>query len=415
MTSQSRPEFGPYYMPDKWCLDRYMHTEEVRGTLDLPARFYVRDTTIREGEETPGLSMTTRDKVRIAEKLYEAGVQQVDIGYVGAQQGHYETAKLIRREIPELAITGFARVWSADWQRDVDRCQELAVAQVDVLQHPILIWASDEQVMELGPAREALIPRTVEVIEYAKRCGLRVAYGHPDVSRTPWEILREFYSVTARAGIDLLILYEDGYGCPPGVQHLVRKIRNLVDVPLMIHCHDDLGLGTANVLTAVGAGAEAADLVVNGLGDKGGLTKLEEVVVALETHYGLSTGIRLEKLTELSKFVEEVTGFRRQINKPLVGENAYIHEAELHVYCIVKGLWEAMEGVHPHVIGQERTVVFGSTTLHGEAVRARLDVTGHRYNSRDVESILDKLRERLQTQPSLTLDEFDELARTVFA
>ena len=183
----------------------------------------------------------------------------------------------------------------------------------------------------------------------------------------------------------------------------------------MIHCHDDLGLGTANVLTAVGAGAEAADLVVNGLGDKGGLTKLEEVVVALETHYGLSTGIRLEKLTELSKFVEEVTGFRRQINKPLVGENAYIHEAELHVYCIVKGLWEAMEGVHPHVIGQERTVVFGSTTLHGEAVRARLDVTGHRYNSQDVESILDKLRERLQTQPSLTLDEFDELARTVLA
>jgi len=199
------------------------------------------------------------------------------------------------------------------------------------------------------------------------------------------------------------------------VQELVRRVRDLVDVRLMIHCHDDLGLGTANVLAAVGAGAEAADLVVNGLGDKGGLTKLEEVVVALETHYGLSTGIRLEKLTELSRFVEEVTGFRRQINKPLVGENAYIHEAELHVYCIVKGLWEAMEGVHPHVIGQERTVVFGSTTLHGEAVRARLDVTGQRYNSRDVELILDKLRERLQTQPSLTLEEFDELARTVLA
>jgi 2-isopropylmalate synthase len=413
MSTKAGPDFGPYYMPDKWCLDRYMYTEEVRSALDLPAKFYVRDTTIREGEETPGLSMTPRDKVRIAEKLYEAGVQQVDIGYVGAEQDHYETAKLIRREIPELAITGFARVWAAEWRRDVDRCLELGVAQVDVLQHPILIWATDEQVKELGPSREALIPRTVEVIEYAKSCGLRVAYGHPDVSRTPWEILREFYSVTARAGIDLLILYEDGYGCPPGVQHLVRKIRNLVDVPLMIHCHDDLGLGTANVLAAVGAGAAAADLVVNGLGDKGGLTKLEEVVVALETHYGLSTGIRLEKLTALSRFVEEVTGFKRQINKPLVGENAYVHEAELHVYCIVKGLWEAMEGVHPHVIGQERTVVFGSTTLHGEAVRARLDVVGLRYNADDIEAILSEIRKRLKTQTSLTLDEFDELARKI--
>ena len=413
MSSNSRPDFGPYYMPDQWCLDRYMYTEEVRGSLNLPASFYVRDTTIREGEETPGLSMTPGDKVKIAEKLFEAGVQQVDIGYVGAERDHYETAKLIRREIPDLAITGFARVWSADWRRDVDRCLELGVAQVDVLQHPILIWASDEQVKELGPAREALIPRTIEVIEYAKRCGLRVAYGHPDVSRTPWETLQEFYSVTARAGIDLLILYEDGYGCPPGVQHLVQKIRSLVDVPLMIHCHDDLGLGTANVLAAVGAGAQAADLVVNGLGDKGGLVKLEEVAVALETHYGISTGIRLEKLTELSRFVEEITGFKRQINKPLVGENAYIHEAELHVYCIVKGLWEAMEGVHPHVIGQERTVVFGSTTLHGEAVRARMDVIGLRYNAKDIELILAKIRERLETQHSLTLEEFDELARTV--
>ena len=300
MSNKAGPEFGPYYMPDKWCLDRYMYTEEVRSTLDLPDKFYVRDTTLREGEETPGLSMTLQDKVKIAEKLFEAGVRQIDVGYVGPAQAHYDAAKLIKQEIPELTLTGFARVWAADWQRDVDRCLELGVTQVDILQHPILNWATDEQVKELGPAKEALIPRTVEIIEYVKSCGMKAAYGHPDCSRTPWEVLREFYSVAARAGIDLLILYEDGYGCPAGVQHLVQKIRNLVDVPLMIHCHDDLGLGTANTLTAVGAGVVAADLVVNGLGDKGGLVKLEEVAVALETHYGLSTGIRLEKLTELS-------------------------------------------------------------------------------------------------------------------
>jgi len=413
MDRKARPEFGPYYVPDKWCLDRYMHTDEVQSSLSPPDQFYVRDTTLREGEETPGLSMTLQDKVKIAEKLFEAGIRQIDIGYVGPAQSHYEAAKLIKREIPELAITGFARVWASDWKRDVDRCLEVGTAQIDVLQHPILIWATDELVKELGPPRESLIPRTTEVIEYIKSCGARAAYGHPDCSRTPWEVLEEFYLAASQAGADMLILYEDGYGCPPGVQHLVRKIRALLDVPLMIHCHDDLGLGTANTLAAVGAGVVAADLVVNGLGDKGGLTKLEEVVVGLETHYGVSTGVRLERLTELSRFVERTTGFKRQINKPLVGDNAYVHESELHVYCIVKGLWEAMEGVHPNVIGQERTVVFGSTTLQGEAARARLDVLKLSYNARDIESILNEIRKRLQAQPSLTLDEFDEVARVV--
>jgi 2-isopropylmalate synthase len=407
------PEFGPYYMPDKWCLDRYMYTEEVRSTLNLPEKFRVRDTTIREGDETPGLFMSPSDKLKISEKLYEAGVSEADVGYLGPAQEHFEAAKLIKKEIPDMRISGFARVWAADWKRDVDRCVEAGVAQIDVLQHPLLIWATDEQVAELGCPRNELIPRTVQVIEYAKSCGVEVAYGHPDASRTPWEILEEFYSVTARAGVDLLIIYEDGYGCPPGVKHLIKKIKTLVTVPLMIHCHDDVGLGTANVLAAVGEGAESADLVVNGLGDKGGLTKMEEVVVALECHYGLSTGVRLEKLYELSKFVEEITGVKRQINKPLVGENAYIHEAEIHAYCIIKGMWEAMEGVHPHVIGQERSVVFGGTTLHGEAARARLDALGLRFNSQDVESILNEIRKRLQTQPSVSLPEFDEIARSI--
>jgi 2-isopropylmalate synthase len=413
MEIKAAPDFGPYYVADKWCLDRYMHTDEVQNSLCRPDQFYIRDTTLREGEETPGLSMTLQDKVKIAEKLAEAGIQQIDIGYVGPNQSHYDAAQLIKQEIPELAITGFARVWASDWKRDVDRCLEVGASQIDVLQHPILIWASDALVEELGPPREALIPRTIEIIEYIKSCGGRAAYGHPDCTRTPWEILESFYSAAAQAGADMIILYEDGYGCPPGVEHLVRKVRGLLDVPLMIHCHDDLGLGTANTLAAVGAGAVAADGVVNGLGDKGGLAKLEEVVVGLETHYGVSTGVRLEKLTGLSRYVEEITGFTRQFNKPLVGDNAYIHETELHVYCILKGLWEAMEGVHPELIGQERHCVFGSTTLHGGAARARLDALGLRHSAQDVETILDGIRKRLTTQDGLTMDEFDALAREV--
>ncbi len=408
---QMMKKYGPYLMPNKWAVTHYNYVDEVRGSFNLPERFHVRDTTIREGDETPGVYMTPKDKLRIAERLFDAGVREAEIGYVGPAQEHYEAAKLIKRELPDLKFSGFARAWAKDWKRDVDRCVEAGAYRVDVLQHPILNWASDEQLKDLGCPRENIIPRTVEVIQYAKNCGVKVGYGHSDVLRTDWEYLKQFYSVVERAGVDRAIIYEDGFGAPPAVRYVVGKLRKLLKIPMLIHCHDDLGLGTANTLAAVEAGAEYGDLVVNGLGDRGGLCIMEEVVVNLECHYGVPTGINLEKLYGLSKFVEEITGIKNRPNTPVVGENCYIHESELHIYCIIKGLWEAMEPVKAETVGQKRTVVFGGTSLHGEAARARLDVIGVKYNDDDVDAILDQMRKVFPRKRYLTMEEFDKLAR----
>ena len=120
-------------------------------------------------------------------------------------------------------------------------------------------------------------------------------------------------------------------------------------------------------------------------------------------------------MPSISKFVEEITGVKRQINKPLVGENAYIHEAEIHAYCIIKGMWEAMEGVHPHVIGQEQKVIFWRDDAPWGSCPRQIGRFRVRYNSQDVNSILNEIRKRLQTQPSISLDEFDEIVRSILS
>ncbi len=286
---------------------------------------------------------------------------------------------------------------------------------ITVLQHPILNWASDEQLIELGCARKDLVPRTAQVVEYAKSCGANVEYGHSDVFRSNWEDLKEFYTVAEKAGIDRLVVYEDGFCAPPAVKYLVRKIRKLVSVPLLIHCHDDLGLGTANTLTAIEEGAEYTDLVVNGMGDRGGLTRMEEVVVCLAGHYGVPTGVDLSKLRSLSKFVEQISGVKCQPHKPIVGDNCYIHESELHAYCIVKGLWEAMEPVKAETVGQKRQVIFGDTTLHGETAGARITALGFKYTKAQLDNVLAEIRKTLPKKHSITLDEFDEVVKKAFA
>jgi 2-isopropylmalate synthase len=375
----------------------------------------VRDTTFREGDEQPGVFMTPEDKLRIAEKVFDAGVREAETGYVGAAQEHYEAAKLIKKELPGLKISTHARAWVPEWKREVDRGLEVGTDMITVLQHPILNWASDEQLIELGCPREEFVPRIVQVIEYAKSCGANVEYGHCDAFRSKWEDLEEFFSVAEKAGCDRLVMYEDGYCAPPAVKYLVRKIKKLVQVPLLIHCHDDLGLGTANTLAAIEEGAEYADLVVNGMGDKGGLTRMEEVVVALAGHYGIPTGINLEKLYSLSKLVEKISGVKCQPHNPIVGDNCFIHESELHAYCIIKGLWEAMEPVKAETVGQKRQVIFGSTTLHGESARARIASLGLDHTEDKVNAVLAEVRKILPKKHSLTLDEFDEVARRVLA
>jgi len=408
-------KYGRNYMPDKWCVSEFCFNEEVRKAMRLPSKFHIRDSTIREGDEQPGCYMSPDDKLKVAEKVYEIGIKEIDVGFVGAVDEHYRTAQLIKKQIPQLETSAIIKTWVPTWKDELNRAIDAGVDRVEPWNHPIINHASDEQVAELGHTREELIPRIVEVIQCAKGQGVKVSYMQCDAMRSSWDFLESILSAVERAGIDRLSVAEDGYASPPAVRFLMDKLTELLRVPILWHSHNDFGLSVANVLAAVERGAQAADLIINGMGDKAGITSLEEVVVSLECMYGVNTGVKLEKLYGLSKFVEELTGIRCQPHKAIVGENAFLHESELHAYCIITGIWEAMEGFRAELVGNKRRVVFGDTTLHGEAARARLRVLGLEYTDEDVKKILDEIRKVLPKKHTISLEEFDQIAKKVVA
>lgn len=406
-------EYGRNYMPEKWCVSEYCFSDEVRKSMNLPKKVHLRDSTIREGDETPGCYMPPSVKLKIAEKICEIGIKEIDVGFVGTVKEHFEAASLIKENIPQLVTSAIVKTWTPDWKTQIDKAMEAGVDRVEPWNHPIINHATDEQLTEIGHTRKETIPRIVDVIEYGLSKGLKVSYMQCDAMRSSWPFLETILTAVERAGIDRLTIAEDGYASPPAVRYFMDKLTELVDVPILWHSHNDFGLSVANVLAAIERGAIGGDLIVNGMGDKAGITSLEEVVVSLECFYGLDTGVKLEKLYGLSKYVEELTGINCQLHKAVVGENAFLHESEIHAYCIITGIWEAMEGFRAELVGQNRRVVFGNTSLHGEAARAQLKKLGVEYTDKDVETILDEIRKILPKQPHVSIEEFNEIAKTV--
>ena len=408
-------KYGRNYMPNKWCVSEYCFSEEVRRAMHLPEKFHIRDSTIREGDEQPGCYMPPKYKLQIAKKIYDVGIKEIDVGFVGTVEEHFEAARLIKKEIPQLETSAIIKSWVPNWKDELNRAIDAGIDRVEPWNHPIINHASDEQIAELGHTREELIPRIVEVIEYAKKQGVKVSYMQCDAMRSSWDFLESILPAIERAGIDRLAVAEDGYASPPAIRFFMGKLTELLKVPILWHSHNDFGLAVANVLAAVECGAQAADLIVNGMGDKAGITSLEEVVVSLECLYGVKTGVKLEKLYGLSKYVEELTGIKCQPHKAIVGENAFLHESELHAYCIISGIWEAMEGFRAELVGHKRQVVFGDTTLHGEAARAQLDKIGLKYTDKDLKIILDEIRKVLPKKHTISIEEFNQIAKKVLA
>lgn len=406
-------EYGRNYMPEKWCVSEFCFYDEVRKSMKLPKKVHLRDSTIREGDETPGCYMPPDVKLKIAKKLWEIGIKEIDVGFVGTVREHFEAASLIKKNIPEFITSAIVKTWADDWKKQIDRAVEAGVDRVEPWNHPIINHATDEQILELGHSRRETIPRILSVIEYGLSKGLKVSYMQCDAMRSSWAFLETILTAVARAGIDRLTIAEDGYASPPAVRFFMDKLSDLVDVPVLWHSHNDFGLSVANTLAAIERGAIGGDLIVNGMGDKAGITSLEEVVVSLECLYGLDTGIKLEKLYELSKYVEELTGIKCQPHKAIVGENAFLHESEIHAYCIISGIWEAMEGFKAELVGQKRRVVFGDTTLHGEAARAQLKKLGVKYTDKDVNTILDEIRKILPKQHHVSIEEFNKIAKKI--
>ena len=259
---------------------------------------------------------------------------------------------------------------------------------------PIINENDSVGIEEIKP--EVMIAMIPTVLKRIKKLGGKAILDCVDATRSDLPTLVKAIERGIKHGVQMVMLYDTVGACNiPAISYLIKTLRPITrEIPLGIHVHDDFGLGTASTIAAVEQGATFMDLVVNKLGDRAGNTSLEEVVVALEMLYGIDTGIDLSKLYDLSKLVEKLSRVPLPPNKPVVGSNTFVHESELHVMGALKKekYWMCFTPYKPEVVGQSEKVIFGPTTLHGDAIKIKLQQMGHDTSQKQVNKILSTLQ-----------------------
>ncbi|MEM2972246.1 MAG: 2-isopropylmalate synthase [Candidatus Bathyarchaeia archaeon] len=310
------------------------------------------DTTLRDGEQTPGVSLTPKEKLEIAKKLDALGVDAIEAGFAAASKGELEAIKLIAKEKLKADVFSFAR----GVKSDID-----AVAESDANAVFLVIPASDLHIKcKLGKTRKEILKITEECIQYAKDHGLKVEFGPEDATRSDNIFLKELIATSVNAGADIIAPCDTvGILTPEKAYAFFSDlIKEFPNVPFSVHCHDDFGMAVANSIAALRAGAKEVHATMNGLGERAGNAALEEIAVTLKLLYNVETSIKLDLLYETSMFVSRLTGTPVQPNKAVIGENAFAHESGIHTHAILKEPL-TYEPIPPELVGRTRRLVVG--------------------------------------------------------
>ena len=325
-------------------------------------RLVIFDTTLRDGEQSPGISLDVAEKLEIAEQLARLNVDVIEAGFPVASQGDFEAVEAIARAVQGPVIAGLSRTHRAD----VDRCWE---ALKDAGRGRIHVFISTSpQHMEhmLKMSQEQVLEETRAGVARAREHTADVEFSPQDATRTPLDFMLEVLQVAVDAGATTLNIPDTvGYGIPWDFGALIQYIRREVkgDYITSTHCHNDLGLATANSLAGVQAGARQVEVCVNGLGERAGNAALEEVVMALKIRPdqfpGVEVGVRTEELARTSRLVARLTGYPVQYNKAVVGRNAFAHESGIHQHGVLadRSTYEIIDAAE---VGQTgRQIVLG--------------------------------------------------------
>lgn len=356
----------------------------------LPKRVYIWDETLRDGEQTPGVCLTPEEKLEIAKLMDEMGVSIIAVGYPAVSETEKEAVRLVASEgLSKAKVAAPARPMT----RDIDLVIECEADEV-----PIFLATSDLHLKyKLKMSREKSMRKAVEAVEYAKDHGLIVDFVAEDSSRSNLNHLKSMFKAVVEAGADKVVIADTvGFLHPLSMKYLVSKLRDFLwekcklKVPLCVHCHNDFGLATANTLAAIEEGVMYPHVTVNGYGERAGNASFEEVVMALELLYDIKTGIRREKIYELSLLVEEKFGLPLPVHKAIVGRNAFSHESGIHVHGVMAHSL-TYEPFSPEIIGRERRFYFGKHTGKYH-VEARLKTLGITVSKNKLLKIVEKIK-----------------------
>ncbi len=342
------------------------------------------DTTLRDGEQTPGVSLTAEDKMEIARKLSQLGVDVIEAGFPSSSEGE----KKVVREIAKAGLTSEICALSRATKGDID-----AAIDCDVdLVHVFIPTSPVQMKYAVNLTPEQVLTSAVDSIQYVKKHGIKCEFSPMDATRSEMPFLKKVCQAAQEAGMDSLNVPDTvGIMIPKTTIKLIEELKTVVNVPISTHCHDDFGMAVANSLAAVEAGAAQVHVAVNGLGERAGNASLEEVVMALHMIYKYKTGVNTRLLYSTSRMVASLTGIAVQANKAIVGENAFAHESGIHT----RGVTEkplTFEPIKPELVGRKRKLVAGK--LAGtRGIKAELDEIGIHPTEEQLKEIVQRVKD----------------------
>ena len=401
------PMNDKHFRENEWWVSPYNYAPEVRKTYTLPARVSIHDATLRDGEQTPGVVMSVADKIAIAEKLDEIGVDRIEAGMPAVSEQDFQAIKEISRLGLNAKIYTFARAMNAD----IDKALECGCHGV-IIEVPI---GYPKLKYQFKWTWEDVLQKSVGVINHAKSRGLHVVYFPYDTTRAREEDLTSLLTRIMQEAPPDSIGVVDTMGCilPEAMKFMVRMVKKLTSLPVEVHTHNDFGLAVATELAGVEAGAEVVHSCANGLGERTGNAALEELIVALHVLYGYDTHYNLARLPELGELVSRISRFPIAANKPILGDRNFTRESGIGVDLVVKEPL-AMFGTHPALTGRRGEVVLGKKS--GKlSITYNLEQLG--ITDADDEAIGEMLKrvkdKGIEKRGLLTQEEFREIVDSV--
>lgn len=341
------------------------------------------DTTLRDGEQTPGVGLTKEKKLEIAFALQDLGLDAIEAGFPMNSESEAETVKQIGQEL-DIDVFGLARALPAD----IDACIDADLSHI----HTFISTSPQHLKYQMNKTEDEVYEMAVKAVEKIVGQGIYCMFSPMDATRTELPYLLRVCKGVEEAGAKIINIPDTvGVMYPEKMKNFVSSIRKEIKIDLDTHCHNDFGLASANTLAAVEGGCDQVQVTINGLGERAGNADLEQVVMALKLLYGKETNIRTERIVPTSKLVERLTGIRVMPNFPIVGDNAFAHESGIHVHAVLKRA-ETFEPIKPEMVGAKRKLVLGKHIgVHG--IDAKLKELGITVDTEQLKEITTKVKD----------------------
>lgn len=381
-------------------------------------RLIIFDTTLRDGEQSPGASMGVREKIEIAHQLKRLGVDVIEAGFPIASPGDFEAVRLVAKEVKGPVIAGLARAVT----KDIDRAAEALKYSKNPRIHVFLATSKIHMKYKLKKAEDEILKQAVSAVGYAKKYCKDIEFSPEDAARTEPEFLRDVVEAVIKAGATTVNIPDTvGYAIPDEFGNLIKWLTEntpgINDIILSVHCHNDLGLAVSNSLAAVSNGAGQVECTINGIGERAGNASLEEIVMAVNTRkdiFGVTCGLDTTQIVKTSRLVSRLTGISVQPNKAIVGENAFAHEAGIHQDGVLKKRI-TYEIMRPEDVGlKESRLVLGKHSGR-HAFKNRLLELGHKLTDPEIDKAFERFKELADKKKTIYDEDLESIIEEGFS